>query len=98
MLIGLMVAVVNFELDENWNIHDPNQEEWEAYPNPMENPRNSGYWINTVRSIVCFTSLIAVCCNYKRYKLKMKWLDLYYHNHHRNDDDIHDSYNEIMGG
>lgn len=62
-LLGLMIAAIKFEIGVFFDTQDPNKEEWQAYPNPMDNPRNSGQLTNVFRIMVLFTSLIAVCCN-----------------------------------
>lgn len=76
-ILGLCLSIVNFEIAyaTKYDIKE-GVNEWDVYPDPMHNPRNEHAYTNHLRIIVCFTSLISIICNYKRYNLKVKWLKL----------------------
>lgn len=103
-MIGLSISVFNYELDcYAGDAIDLDKDEKDLYPNPMDNPRNAGFYTNFLRCMVVTTSLLSIFCNFMRYKLKMKWLDMYFE--HQNlvaksgsSDDLIENYNEDMGG
>ena len=99
-MIGLCITIINFEqrYGRRYEI-DKGELEYMVYPDPMKNPRNAHYVTNILRLTVTFTSLMSVFCNFRRYQLKMSWLDWFYHSRETlNDNDLATHYNEDMGG
>ena len=88
-MIGLCITIINFEqrYGRRYEI-DEGQLEYKVYPDPMENPRNALFFTNVLRLIGTFTSLMSVFCNFRRYQLKMSWLDWFYHSRETLNDNI----------
>ena len=102
-MIGLTISVINYEIDCYAQMQIPtDQDEWVLYPDPMKNPRNDNEYTNVLRCIVCFTSLVSIICNFRRYQLKLKWLEFNYNQSEStaqyDSDDLFHQYNEEMGG
>ena len=78
-MIGLTITVINYEMDCGAaNAIDPDEDEMELFPNPMDNPRNRSWYTNYLRCAVVFTSILSMLCNLRRFQLKMRWLDMKY--------------------
>ena len=78
-MIGLTISVINYEIDCYAGDQIPTDEDERViYPDPMENPRNNNGYTNLLRCFVVFTSLLSIICNFMRYRLKLRWLELYY--------------------
>jgi hypothetical protein len=75
-MIGLALAVANYEVDEQGNYAplDPSK-----YPNAMDDPRNAKNSTNMVRLIIMITTLLAIVCLITRHYYKILWLNKYFY-------------------
>lgn len=91
-MIGLTISVINYEIDCYAGESLYYEDERVLYPDPMQNPRNNNSYTNILRCTVVFTSILSIICNLMRYRLKLRWLELYY-NHSQNNLKSEDSDN-----
>ena len=92
-LIGLVLAVVDYEIRADLDYIKPNPTE---YPDPMMDYRNARSSTNIVRLIIMITTVLAIGCLCIRQYFKVKWVNLYFKTD--NDTHIYYQYNEVMVG
>ena len=75
-MIGLGIAVANWEVDANLN-YDPLQPH--KYKNAMDDPRNKKVSTNIIRIIILVTTILALVTLIMRHYYKNLWINKYFY-------------------
>lgn len=93
-MIGLLLAIINFEYDIYCMRH--NAVLIENNPQARFHPRNTTMFAKVCRIVTALSTVLSIICLFMRHKYKLKWVNKYFSAEFRDPNHINFMYDEII--